>query len=72
MAKKKDKMIINGPQNIIQKTKGQETRTLRQIEGELRYLEGDNCVPAPHDILSCFFLTTQTSSDRNIVLDASI
>ena len=44
MAKEKGQNEKQRLQNIIQNTKDQETRTLREIEGELRYSERDNCV----------------------------
>ena len=47
--KKKNKMRNNGLQNIKQKTKDRETRTLRQIEGELRYSEMNNSSSSTSD-----------------------
>jgi hypothetical protein len=47
--KKKNKMRNNGLQYIKQKTKDRETRTLRQIEGELRYSEMNNSSSSTSD-----------------------
>jgi hypothetical protein len=62
MAKEKGQNDNQRSSNIKQKTKDQETRTLRQIEGELRYPERDNCVPAPHEIPVVFLF-----NDSNII-----